>query len=79
MANGTLFKVEESSKQPIELLLEPDIDYVSINNNLSNFREKINLVTNKKLMQQMKNNLEKKSNIFFTSDNIIVLLIYMIK
>jgi len=76
LANGTLFKIEENSKQPIELLLEPDIDYVSINNNLSNFREKVNLVANKNLMNQMKNNLEKKSNIFFTSDNIMKYMYY---
>jgi len=71
LANGVLFKVEEESKQPLELFLEPDIDYVSIKNDLSDFEDKILLSKDKKLMEKMKNNLKNKSNVFFNSENIM--------
>ena len=54
LANGVLFKIEEESKQPLELFLEPDIDYVSIKNDLSDFNKKIQLSKDKKLMNQIK-------------------------
>lgn len=71
LANGVLFKVEEDSKQPIELFLEPEVDYISIKNDLSDFEEKVLLSKDKKLMEKMKNNLKRKSDIFFKSENIM--------
>ena len=76
LAEGVLFKVEEESKQPIELFLEPDIDYVSIKNDLSDFNKKIQLSKDKKLMNQMKINLKNKSDIFFKSENIMYYMYY---
>jgi hypothetical protein len=71
LANGVLFKVEEDSKQPIELFLEANIDYISIKNDLSDFEEKVLLSKVEKLMEKMKNNLKRKSDIFFKSENIM--------
>ena len=71
LANGVLFKVEEDSKQPLELFLEANIDYISIKNNLSDFEEKVLLSKDKELMEKMKNNLKRKSDIFLKSENIM--------
>lgn len=70
LANGVLFIIEEDSKQPFELLLEPNVDYISINNDLSNFEEKIKLSKNHDLMLKIRNNQRKKTD-FFYSKNII--------
>jgi hypothetical protein len=70
LANGVLFIIEEESKQPFELLLEPNIDYIPIKNDLTDFEEKIKLSTNSKLMLNIRNNLKKKTE-FFNSKNIM--------
>ena len=71
LANGVLFKVEEDPKQPLELFLEANIDYISIKNDLSDFEEKVFLSKDEKLMEKMKNNLKRKSNLFLKSENIM--------
>lgn len=70
LANGVLFIIEEESKQPFELLLEPNIDYISIKNDLSDFEEKIKISKNKELMSKIRENQNKKTN-FFYSKNIM--------
>lgn len=70
LANGVLFIIEEECKQPFELLLEPNIDYIPIKNDLTDFEEKIKLSTNSKLMLNIRNNLKKKTD-FFNSKNIM--------
>ena len=75
LANGVLFIVEEVSKQPFELLLNDNDDYISIKNDLSNFEEKIKLSKNKKLMTKLRKNLKNKTQ-FFNSD-VIIKYIYL--
>lgn len=75
LANGVLFIIEEDCKQPFELLLKPNIDYISIKNDLSNFEENIKLSKNSKLMKNIRDNLKNKSEFF--NSKIIMEYIYL--
>lgn len=69
LANGVLFIIEEDTKQPFELLLEPNEDYISIKNDLSDIGENVGKINNIKLMDKMKKRLQKKTK-FYEPDNL---------
>ena len=69
LANGVIFIVEEDTKQPFELLLEPNQDYCSIKNDLSNFKEQIKKIKDVQLMEKIRKNLKLKTK-FFEPNNL---------
>lgn len=69
LAKGVLFIIEEDAKQPFELLLNPNEDYVSIRNDLSDIEDKVRVIDNTELLNKMRRNLEKKTK-FFEPDNL---------
>ena len=69
LANGVLFIIEEDSKQPFELLLEPEQDYISIKKDLSNIQEQVDKTKDLKLMNKIRENLRLKTK-FFEPNNL---------
>jgi hypothetical protein len=69
LANGVIFIIEEDTKQPFELLLEPNQDYISIKNDLSDFEEQIKKIEDVQLMEKIRKNLKLKTK-FFEPNNL---------
>ena len=69
LANGVLFIIEEDTKQPFELLLEPNEDYISIKNDLSDIEEKVKKIKNNKMMDKIRKRLQEKTK-FYEPDNL---------
>ena len=69
-SKGVVFYIEEFAKDFVMLMLEPQVDYISIDTNLHNLDLKTKLVTDKELMNAISASCYKKVQNIFSADSL---------